>query len=140
MTIPTCDASVQTEHIIGQPKIRLHLKCTESIKSTCAQVSTACSLSFLNNEEVPNDQSNDDFEPVPKRPRKPVTKEDCKEFAYVLPSARTIADYKHLLASEMECNVEVALAKKESSIEVTLHYDTTRNSTDGEWPSLILNF
>ena len=33
------------------------------------------------------------------------------------------------------------MAKKESSIKVTLHYDTTsRNSIDGEWQSLILNF
>ena len=40
MTIPTCNASLQTEDIIVQPKIRLHCKCTESIKSTCAQVST----------------------------------------------------------------------------------------------------
>ena len=44
MTIRTCDASVQTEDIIVQPKIRLHRKCTESIKSACAQVSTACGL------------------------------------------------------------------------------------------------
>ena len=85
---------------------------------------------FLNTEEVPNDQSNEDFEPVPKHPKKLVTKEDCKEFAYVLPSAHTI-----------ECDVGVALAKKESSIKVTLHCDTTsRNSTDDEWLSLILNF
>ena len=45
ITIPTCNASLQTEDIIVQPKIRLHCKCTESIKLTCAQVSTACGLS-----------------------------------------------------------------------------------------------
>ena len=160
MTIPTCDASVQTENIV-QPKLRLHCNCTESIKSTCAQVSTACGLSaemacravqttckalykheyFLNIEEVPNDQSDEDFEPVPKCPKKPVTKENCKEFAYVLPSTRTIADYKHLQASEIECDAGVSLAKKESSIKVTLHYDTTStNSVNDEWPNLILNF
>ena len=161
MMIPTCNASVQTEDIIVQPKIRLHHKCTESIKSTCAQVSTACGLSvemaciavqstckalykheyFLNIEELPNDQSDQHFEPVPKHPKEPVRREDCKEFAYVLPSACTIADYKHLQASEIECDAGVALVKKESSIKVTSHYDTTsRNSIDGEWPSLILNF
>ena len=127
MTIPTCDASVQTEGIIVQPKIRLHRKCTESIKSTCNQVSTACGLSvemactavqttckalykheyFLNIEEVPNDQRDEDFEPVPKRPKKPLTKEYCNEFAYVLPSARTTADHKHLQASEIECDAGV---------------------------------
>ena len=96
---------------------------------------------FLNIKEVRNDQSDGDFEPVPKRPKKPVTKENCKEFAYVLPSTRTIADYKHLQASEIECNAGVSLPKKESSIKVTLHFHTTsRNSIDGEWPSLISNF
>ena len=129
MTIPTCDASFQTEGIIVQPKIRLHRKCTESIKSTCNQVSTACGLSvemaclavqtsrkalykheyFLNIEEVPNDQRDEDFEPVPKRPKKPLTKEYYNEFAYVLPSARTTADHKHLQASEIECVLELGL-------------------------------
>ena len=43
----------------------------------------------------------------------------------MLPSARTIEDYKHLQVSEIECDAGVALAKSESSIKVTLHYDTT---------------
>ena len=72
---------------------------------------------FLNIEEVPNDQCDKDFEPVPKCPQKPVTKEGCKEFAYVLPSACNIAYYKHLQASEIESNAEVALVKKESPIK-----------------------
>ena len=65
------------------------------------QVSTVCGLSvemariavqttskalrkheyFINIEEVPNDQSIEDSEPFPKRSKKPVMKEDCKEFA-----------------------------------------------------------
>ena len=68
---------------------------------------------FINIEEVPNDQSIEDSEPVPKRSKKPVMKEVCKEFAYVLPSTCTIADYKHLQASEIECDDPgVALVKK----------------------------
>ena len=112
----------------------------------CAAVQTTCKALqkheyFLNTEEVLNDQCDDDFEPVPKHPKKPVMKKDCKKFAYVLPSAHTIADYKHLQATEIEWDAGVALVKKESSIKVTLHYDTTSpNSTDGEWPSLILTF
>ena len=96
---------------------------------------------FLNIEEVPNDQSDEDFELVPKCPKKAVMKEDCKEFANVLPSTRTIEYYMHFQASEIECYAGVALAKKESSVKVTLLYDaTSRNSIDGEWRSLILNF
>ena len=94
MTIPMCDAYVQTEDIIVQPKVRLHRKCAESIKLTCAQVSTSglsvetahiadqttCETLykheyFLNIEKVPNDQSDEDFETVPKCPKKPVTKD-----------------------------------------------------------------
>ena len=37
--------------------------------------------------------------------------------------------------------LELRLWKKESSIKVTLYYDTSsRNSIDGEWSSLVLNF
>lgn len=88
---------------------------------------------FLNIEEVPNDQSDEDFEPISKRPKKPVTKESCKEFSYMQPSACTFADYNHLQASKIECDAVVALATKESSINVILYHDTTsKNSTDGE--------
>ena len=153
MIIPSYDASVQTEDIIVPPKIRSHHKCTEPTKSTCVQVSTAFGLSveiafiaiqskcktlyeleyFLNIEEVPNDQSDEDFEPISKRPKKPVTKESCKEFSYMQPSACTFADYNHLQASKIECDAVVALATKESSINVILYHDTTsKNSTDGE--------
>ena len=56
------------------------------------------------------------------------------------PSACTFADYNHLQASKIECDAVVALATKESSINVILYYDTTsKNSTDGEWLGLILN-
>ena len=56
---------------------------------------------------MPNDQSHEDFEPVPKRPKKPVAKEHCKEFACVLHSARTIAHYNHLQASETKFDAAV---------------------------------
>ena len=68
------------------------------MKSTCAQVSamwgwpvemahiavqTTCKVLyrheyFLNIEELPNGESDEDFEPIPKRPKEPVTKEYCK--------------------------------------------------------------
>ena len=130
MTIPKCDASVQIEDIIIQSNIGLHHKCTESIQSTCAQVYTACGLSaemtciavqttckalykheyFLNIQEVQNDQSVD-FEPVPKPPKKPVTKEDCNKFA-VLPSTRNIADYKDLKPLKQNAMLELYWQKK----------------------------
>ena len=134
MTIPTCDACVQTEDIMAQPKIRLHRKCAKSVKLTCTQVSTACGLSvetahiavqtmcktlykheyFLNIEKVPNDQSDQDFETVPKCPKKPVTK-DSDEFATVLPSTCTIAHYKHLQASEKNAMLELHMTQPQGT-------------------------
>lgn len=46
ITPATIDASVQTSSdFAAKPKIRVNRNCTDSIKSTCAQVSTACGLS-----------------------------------------------------------------------------------------------
>ena len=45
ITISTKDASVQTEMSLEKTKLRINRKSTETIKSTCAQVSTACGLS-----------------------------------------------------------------------------------------------
>ena len=80
------------------------------------QVSTACGLSvemariavqttckalykheyFLNVEEVQNDQSDEDFEPVPKRPKKSVTKEDLLMCHPPLVLLQTISNSKCL--------------------------------------------
>ena len=45
ITISTNEASVQTETSLEKPKVLMNRKCTEAIKSTCAQVSTTCGLS-----------------------------------------------------------------------------------------------
>ena len=59
----------------------------------------------------------------------------------VIPSARTISDYKQILASEMELMAAKALYNKDSNVKVFLHFDTTsRSSIDGEWPAIILRF
>ena len=57
----------------------------------------------------------------------------------ILPSARTISDYKHMQASEAERNAAIALYQKPDNIKRIMHYDSTsRSSIDGEWPSIIL--
>ena len=86
-------------------------------------------------------QNEDVIQPVLKQSKRPVSKADYQKYKYVLPSAQTIANYKYLQASEIECDAAVALLDKNETVKVTLHYDTTsRNSIDGEWPSLILHF
>ena len=61
--------------------------------------------------------------------------------SFVLPSVRTITEYKQLQASEMERSAAEALYMKSSKVKAIIHFDTTgRRSIDGEWPSLILKF
>ena len=55
-------------------------------------------------------------------------------------SARTISDYKQMLASQVEQDAAVALESKDENVKSTLHDTTTRNTIDGEWPAIILCF
>ena len=44
-TNPPKDASIQVCSLAPQPRIRVNRNCTESIKATCAKVSTICGVS-----------------------------------------------------------------------------------------------
>ena len=58
-----------------------------------------------------------------------------------LPSARTLNDYKQLLAVQAEADAAEALFSMKENTRCTLHYDTTsRCKIDGEWPSIIFSF
>ena len=71
----------------------------------------------------------------------PPKKRNCLDLSYVLPSARTISDFKQMQASQVERNAALALLTKVSPVKSTLHYGTTsRNSIDSEWSSIILHF
>ena len=132
-TKKSSDISTQTDHKFNAPKIRINSKVsTDQVKSICASVSTKCEVSaevaglavktvmkgmydhdvYLNTEEqsaaeqsTPPD--NDQNEPPSKKKRTvplPSSKADYDKYQYVLPSARTISDYKHMQASEAERN------------------------------------
>lgn len=154
-TIPTTDVSVQTEGVIPQWKMRHNCNCNDSIKATCAQVSTACGIStemilvtvktncktlynylyYLNIKEATTDW-NDINVHQPKRPR---IKKDYEINRAVSPSVKMISEYKQAL--QVQLYVAVALLNKDECIKVTLNFETTsRNSTDGQWPSLVLHF
>ena len=69
------------------------------------------------------------------------TEANYNKYEYVLPSARTISDYKQMQASQAERDAAVALYQKGEDVKATLHYDTTsRSCIDGEWPAIILYF
>ena len=73
--------------------------------------------------------------------RTPVTKEDYLPYQNVLPSPKTINDYKQLLAVQEEADAANCLYNMPSNVKCTLHYDTTsRCKIDGEWPAIIFSF
>ena len=78
----------------------------------------------------------------PKKTSKPLSgKNDYTPYKDVLPSPRTLNDYKQLMAVQAEADAANALFEKNDDVRCTLHYDTTsRSKIDGEWPSLIFSF
>ena len=71
----------------------------------------------------------------------PVTKDDYLPYRNVLPSPKTINDYKQLSAVQEESDAASCLYHMPSNINCTLHYDTTsRCKIDGEWPAIIFSF
>ena len=115
-----------------------------SVETSRLAVKTVCKE--LYNHEVylsATDEVANDFEgePPSKKSCIPLTEFDYASYQYVLPSARTISDYKQMQASQVERDAALALLDKTAELKSTMHYDTTsRNAIDGEWPSIILIF
>ena len=165
-TKKSSDATTQTDHKFNAPKIQINSKvCTDQVKSTCASASTKCEVSVevarlavktvmkgmydhdvcLNTEdhsaaEQLTPPENDRNEPPSKKKRTvPSSKADYDKYQYVLPSAQTITDYKHMQASKAERNAAIAFYREPDAVKRIMHYDTTtRGSIDREWPSIIL--
>ena len=85
-----------------------------------------------------------DNEPPPKKKalcRPPSSADEYAEYKFVLPSRRTVTEFKLSQATQEEANAAQALRALPEDVRVTVHYDTTsRNNIAGEWPSLILMF
>ena len=80
-------------------------------------------------------------QPPSKKLCPPVIARDYEIYEYVLPSARTISEYKQMQASQVEWDAAIALWSKDENVKSTLHYDsTTHNTNDSEWPAIILYF
>lgn len=80
----------------------------------------------------------------PPRHPPPHTTTDYAIYKDVLPSVRTLQDYKEIQSSEQQTQAVLYLMSKSTDNRAILHYDTTSRATraaiDGEWASLILNF
>ena len=76
-----------------------------------------------------------------EKKKTPTTKGDYIPYRNVLPSPKTINDYKQLLAVQEEADAANCLYNMPSGVTCTLHYDTTsRCKIDGEWPAIIFSF
>ena len=71
-----------------------------------------------------------------------MTKKDYESYEFALSSAKTISDYKYLHTSQTESDSALTMVSKADDVKITLiHYDTiSRNSNDGGWPSIVINF
>ena len=153
--------SIQTQHVrVDRPKLRVNSKiCTEEVKAECAIVSAECNLSAEKSRLVvqtvckqlydhkfsltPPIVQNKINEPAEKKRRVTLTASDYENYTYtyVIPSARTINDYKQMQASQVERDAACKLLSMDSHIKSTLHYNTTsRNRIDGEWLSKFFAF
>ena len=161
---------VQINSEFGRPKIRKTRDCTNEIKATCAEVSVRCNISteqsriavqtvcrglynhnfYLSKEEaIEHEPSLEIFKstsPKPSKRSKPKEKipssiNDYRVYENVLPTPKTLNDFKQVLAIQHERDAAVALSTMKPGTKVTLHFDaTSRSKIDGDWPCLILIF
>ena len=103
------DVAVQTEYVSDRPKLRINKRgCTNEIKSACAGISSVCYVSTKTSRKavhiVYKDLYNHNFHLSSNKQimAEGVQPQPCDNHLYVLPSFRTITDYKQLQASEME--------------------------------------
>ena len=61
----------------------------------------------------------DTSQPSAKRPKHPYSKEEYAKYEAVLPSVRTVADYKHLQASQLECDASLTILNKKRNDDST---------------------
>ena len=129
--------------------------CSDKCKSTCATLSTVVGLSVESSRKalqiVGTDYYGDELYLTKKEADEAVRKASGNEpplkkvkgdkLKRVIASAKTINNYKHMQASQVERDAGLALLNKQNDVKSTLHYDTTsRCHIDGEWPSIILSF
>ena len=122
-------AGVQMEQVQPEkPKLKVKRKiCTDQIKTTCANVSSVCEVSVEMSLQVVKTVCKELYEhdvylsaaeawksasleqPPSKKPCPPVSARNYESYKCVLASARTISDYKQMLASQVEQDAAVVL-------------------------------
>ena len=145
------DKNVQVNIKMPSYPIRLVWNATYEILDTVAGVSTASGISVAKAQTATCDvckrKYGDIYElELPKqsdepRKKKSRTAEDYQLYANVLPSEKSVNNFKPKKALTQEIIAAKALFSKKETTKVTLHYDrTSKSRIDGDWPSLIFNF
>ena len=118
----------------------MSIQCGISVDKARIAVHTTCKFLYQHDYFLECQEETYDEVPPKKQKTRPITKDDYFKYKYVLPSSKTVIEYKHQQAAQEERDAAVALINKTAHHNVTLHFDTTsRNHIDGEWPSLIFN-
>ena len=139
--------------VTSKPQIRKLRNCTDSVKAAISKVSYECGTSVekarkalqIISKELYGHQYYLTLEEKgtlsDQNQKRKISEIDYKEYSDILPSAKSIRNYKSLQATQEEIDAGIALLNKPKSENVTFHFDTTsRNYIDGDWPALILNF
>ena len=145
------DKNVQVNIKMPSYPIRLVWNATYEILDTVAGVSTASGISVAKAQTATCDvckrKYGDIYElELPKqsdepRKKKSRTAEDYQLYANVLPSEKSVNNFKPKKALTQEIIAAKALFSKKETTKVTLHYDrTSKSHIDGDWSSLIFNF
>ena len=142
------------------PKLRKNRNCTDAIKSTVSKVSYKCGISiekarravqivckelysheFYLSLKEKDPQAECTKKEQDEDSKRGITDIDYKLYADIIPSAKSIRNYKGLQATQEEISAALTLYQKKADHNITFHFDTTsRSCIDGEWPALILNF
>ena len=156
MSLVDAPATVDKEtqvNILAPPPIRKCRNATYEIKDTIATLSCKAAITaekarittkvvcekFYGHQyylEPPHDLSSDGA-----RSKKPRSSDDYQIYEKVLPSSKSINNFKHKKAFIHEIEAANALINKKPTTNVALHFDTTtRSRREGDRPCLILNF
>ena len=98
-------------------------KCDISIEMARIAVKTTCSSLYGHDLHLCVDDKSerdvDTSQPSAKRSKHPYSKEEYAKYEAVLPSVRTVADYKHLQASQVECDASLTMLNKKRNDDST---------------------
>ena len=115
--------------------------CGISTEQSRMTVKTVCKHLYDHEYHLSkNDISHNTTEDEPPQKKKANNNPaDRNEIFYVLPSAKTVASYKHMQASQVELDAALELYHKSSEEVSTMHYELWYNIQELYWWWMAIN-